>query len=237
MNPLLIRRRGMMAKEAVLPDGQLEWIETDGVAYITLGLTATPPRCVEARVLVPLFDGIMTSIIFGGYRTATGASTSNVSLFWMSYSSGATIANTGFTYYYNYGGSDGCPSVLASATNGTYFDFRCELRRGLQKIEVKEEGGNWVSFQKTRTETLTSNHSIVIFGGRLGSSSINNVAKSGTRLAGATKIYSGSGYTNLSYNLLPWRLNGEVGLMDTLTDTFHGNAAGSGAFTGGPNVI
>jgi hypothetical protein len=126
---------------------------------------------------------------------------------------------------------------LASATNGTYFDFRCELRRGLQRIEVKEEGGNWVSFQKTRNETITYNLPIVIFGGRVGSSSINNVARSGTRLAGATKIYSGNGYTNLSYNLLPWRLNGEVGLMDTLTDTFHGNAAGSGAFTGGPNVI
>lgn len=234
----MMRRRAMMQAAAAPPaDGQLEWIETDGVAYISLGLYSRAPRCIEASVLFPLQYQTMTSIVFGGYRTNTGSSISNFTLLWLSSLNNGTIANIGFTYFYNYGGPDGCPSVFQSASQGTYFDFKCELRQNLQMIEVKEDGGTWVSFNKTRSENITSTLSTLsIFGGRLDSSTINNNAPSGTRLRGATKIYTGSGYTDLYYNLLPWRLNGEVGMIDTVHNIFFGNAAGSGAFTGGPNV-
>lgn len=223
MNPLLIRRRGMMQSAAAPPaDGQLEWIETDGVAYIDTGYTPNNNSGAIIRCL-PALTG--SSCYICGCRNGTS------NRHW--YLSFLSSGNASFGYANAV--STGWPFDGTKVTT-----FKIKFTSSTSKsMSITPDGGTETVYNYTTTTNTPSLGSLSYYifamnypGGNIG------------HATDGTKIYSFEIYTqtnlvesNIAKRYLPWRLNGEVGLMDVLTNTFYGNVAGSGAFTGGPNVI
>lgn len=214
MNPLLIRRRGMMqARQG--GDGRLDWIETDGAAWINLYKTPTPWCSCEAKLIMPSHTSLYYPI--GAHRSSShqcafmGLTTGGLLTF--------KYSNSNVTGY--------------SFNNSVYNIIKTSFVSTTDKsISYTPEGGS----ETTQTYTTqTGTNSMVGFYWHI--FNFNNVrSPQGTRLWYA-KIYSDAAFSNLQLHLVPWLYNGEVGLMDILTNTFYGNAAGIGAFTGGLNVI
>lgn len=227
-NALLLRRRGMMAKEAVLPDGQLEWIETDGVAYINTMHNGRQPRSVKAKVKIPQISSIGCLIgCEGTPDEPDGNKYSPLRIAFNPYR---------LCFAYNYYYTSGSVDISQYIADGKIIDAYCQIKTGSQVLGAKEEGGgSYTSYSKTSTANISSSYSMYIFACNRANTPVYH-CENGTRILELT-IYSNFNMTTKLADYKPWRLNGEVGLMDTLTNTFHGNAAGSGAFTGGPNVI
>ena len=219
----------MQAAVAPLPDGQLEWIETDGVAYIDTGVRGTQPKGVRAKVLFP--TNITNNMILIGCEGALGEPDANkfspISL---------SINPLRLCFYYRYFYVSGSIDVSQHIADCKVIDVYCQLKTGSQVLGAKEEGaGSYTTYSKTSTTNIQSLYNMYVFAINYANTPIQKCAN-GTRLLELT-IYSDFNMTTELRAFKPWRLNGEVGLMDTLTNTFYGNAAGSGAFTGGPNVI
>lgn len=218
-NALLLKRRGMTAKESVLPDGQLEWIETDGVAYIDTGYTPNNYSSAQIRCFLPTSTSSNhIAEVMNGTNDRLGyllcLPSGNISFMF------GSLVPTGWTF-----------------DNTKINTFKTKfVSTTLRTLSVTPDGGTETINTNTalRTAPNLGSYHLVLFG-------LNNKGTVTPSFSG-TKIYnaifcSDSNLTTLVRNYVPWRLNGEVGLMDTLTNTFYGNAAGSGAFTGGPNVI
>lgn len=208
-----------------LPDGPLEWIETDGVAYIDTGVAGGQPKSVKFTAQIG--NPNVSFCLMGAYY---GSSTKSRRFIFGRYVTGEMKIHA---YFHSSGNIS--VSCVDSATNNTPFDVETILNRNKQTISIKEQGGEWVTASGTNGNNSSGTASILILAAH-GDNGIEWQAPQGTKIMTA-KIYDDVSFSSLLRNYLPWRLNGEVGLMDTLTNTFYGNAAGSGAFTGGPNVI
>lgn len=229
-NALLLRRRGMMQAAAAPPaDGQLEWIETDGVAYINTGYKGRQPRSVKLKTFIPTSLSSIGCLI--GCEGISSEPDSNKYI-------PVRIALNPFRacFAYNYYYTSGSVDISQLVADGKIIDVYCQIKTGSQVLGAKEEGGgSYASYSKTATANISSNYTMYVFACNRAGTPVFH-CENGTRILELT-IYSDFNMTTELLAFKPWRLNGEVGLMDTLTDTFYGNAAGSGAFTGGPNVI
>lgn len=214
-------------KGPVLPYTPLEYIETDGVAYISTGIIGTPPRSCEIKAYLPSTTPL-TNTKFGvlcAYTVASSYNTRNFALF--NYYGGTAS----FSFYYNYGPADGTPSLAWSIENASPFVVKTTLKRGAQTISIKQDNSeSWVSLSKAQTGNVSSTYLLVLFNGYQ-NSSYSIPAPSGTRIY-YCKIYSDDTYTTLVRDYVPCIYNGEYGLWDKVSDSFFGNSAGSGAFTG-----
>ena len=229
MNPLLIRRRGMMGSQSVAPhDGQLEWIETDGVAYIDSGVKGMQSFAAEAKIYPKQVPSGIVSII--GTETANSMDGANRLIPFII----NEVSKACFARYYFY--SSGMRDISPAITNETYYIQRSQLRSGSQLISTKLYGeSTFTTVTKAGTGIVGSSYNMYIFAANRAGTAVEK-CPNGTKI-GYLTIWDNYDMTSTLKTFIPWRLNGEVGLMDTLTNTFHGNAAGSGAFTGGPNVI
>ena len=232
MNPLLIRRRGMMMAQSVAPhDGQLEWIETDGVAYIRTDIYMTPPpRSCHAKIKMGAnqYCGLI-----GGRSYTSG---SNVQAFsFLKYTTAKALL---FCFFYNYGPSDGTPYITYSVDNDKPFEVKVALRTGRQEISVKQEDtGQWGNVvSKSQTTPLSGSYTLRIFSTYEGTGDNQNIAPAGTRMY-FVDVFSDFTYTTKVGGFVPWRENGVVGMKNTVTNTFLTSADPNGVFTGGPNVI
>lgn len=230
MNPLLIRRRAMMQAAAAPPaDGQLEWLETDGVAYINTGYNGRQPRSVKLKTFIP--TSLSSSGCLIGCEGNDSEPDSNKYI-------PVRIALNPFRacFAYNYYYTGGSVDISQLVADGKIIDIYCQLKTGSQILGVKEDGaGSYSTFSKTGSVNIQSTYTMYVFAcNRVNTATYH--CGPGTRIMELT-IYSDFNMTTKLAEYKPWRLNGEVGLMDILTNTFKGNAAGSGAFTGGPNVI
>lgn len=227
MNPLLIRRRGMMAKESVPQDGQLEWIETDGVAYIDSGVNAMDNFAAEAEI---------TAVGIGsGWYALMGTDTINgqdgSARFLPFIVNSNDLACFARWYFY----SSGMRDISSAINNQTPYIQRSQLKSGSQLISTKLQGeGSFTTVTKVGTGPIATTNRMFIFAANRNGNPVEH-APQGTRI-GYVTLWNNYNMGTVLHTFLPWRLNGEVGLMDTLTNTFYGNAAGSGAFIGGPNV-
>lgn len=227
MDALLRRRQMMLAggsptPPAPLPYTPVEYIETDGIAYISTRVAGTPPRSSEIKVMLAgsRYCGVLCAL-----TVASGYNNKNFALL----KSSSKHVMIGFNY--NYGSADGMPSIEYSIDNNKPFVVKTNLAKGSQKISVKQEDSDsWVSASKSSTATISSTYGLVIFNGYQ-NSSYSLPAPEGSRLY-YCKIYSDSNYTTLIRDYVPCFYNGEYGLWDKVNDVFYGNAAGSGAFTG-----
>lgn len=194
----------------------VEYIATDGAAYINTGIVGVDPRSAEIKcVAKQKGDRILAS--------STGSeNASNYVLLFIS--SGAAA---GLAHYHFY--SNGFPSVQDAITNGTPFVARVAIRKGSQSMSVKKEGeSSYTTYSITDNNTTNSTRTLYLFGSNTGGTPL--VAASGTRVY-YCKIYSDNTFGGLVFDGVPCYYNGEYGLWDKVSGTFKGNAAASGAFS------
>ena len=203
-----------------LPYTPLTYIQTDGTAYIDTGVPGSSPKSSELKVMIP--DS--TNCVMLG-KGNINTSSQVASMFVLLYMNGSR-ACFGFRYRF----LSGAPNVSTSITNQTPFVVRTQLKAGSQLIGVKEEGDTeWTSLSKTQGTASTGSDNLYLF--RDNYSSAPLPCPSGSRVY-YCKIYSDYDLTTLVFDGVPCYYNGEYGLWDKVSDSFFGNAAGSGAFTG-----
>lgn len=220
MDALLRRRQMMLAggtPPAPIPDGPVDWIETDGVAYINSGITGNQP--IGVRVMATFKDGDYTLI--GARRTASGNDR-----FMPVAASGKSLAY-GYNYYYTKG------SIADAVDGGVPVIIECTFRNNPQLFRYKACGDD--SFTETTAGTSTTSVStnlyMTIFAANIAGSA-GGKAPSGVRIH-YLKIYSNFAMSTLVFDGIPYKYNGEFGLWDRVSNTFKGNAAASGKFKGG----
>lgn len=209
----------------VLPYTPVEYIETDGVAYINTGILGNDPRSAEIKFLPTLKA---YQVILGTTNGIDGDAKTYV-LF--SIGSAGTLV---FSHTYDY--ATGAPSIENSINNATPFVAKISFKKSSQVLQVKQEGEeSFTSFSKTQSSTITTGNPMYLFANYSESlQGPNNKCNIGSRLY-YCKIYSDSTYTTLVRNMIPCIYQGEYGMWDTVSNAFFGNVAGSGSFSGPSN--
>lgn len=205
----------------VLPYTPVEYIQTDGTAYINTGIIGADPRSMEIRCVVKQRgDNILA--------TSTGAENAyNYTMLFIGNS--ADVAGFGHYNYY----TSGFPSVQDSIGNGTPFIARCAMKKGAQSMSVKMDGASdYTTVSKTQNTAINTGREMYLFGANTGGNPAP--ASSGVRVY-YCKIYSDESFVTLVRDFIPCIYQGEYGMWDKVSDTFFGNAAASGAFSGPSN--
>lgn len=204
----------------ILPYTPVEYIQTDGAAYINTGIVGVDPRSAEIKcVAKQKGDRILAS-------SSGSENAANYVLLFISSS-----ATAGLAHYYFY--SSGFPSVQDAITNGTPFVARVAMKKRSQSMSVKKEGeSSYTTYSRTDNNTISSTRTLYLFGSNTGGTPL--VAASGTRVY-YCKIYSDDTFGGLVFDGVPCYYNGQYGLWDKVSGTFKGNAAASGAFSGPSN--
>ena len=206
---------------------QVDYIQTDGTAFIDTGITGNDPRSVEMK-FTPAGTSNALQVLLG---TTTGSE--DTSLYCPAYITTGGAVGIGHRYYF----ISGAPSISDSITNGTPVVMKAAYAQGTQALEVKQQGeSSFTTFSKTNNDNLQTWNPMYLFAAYNPSSdgAVRNCL-SGTRIH-YCKIYSGTGYSDLIFDGIPVLYNNEYGLWDKVTNTFFGNIAGSGAFTGPSNA-
>lgn len=203
-----------------LPYTPITYLQTDGTAYINTGVSGSSPKSSELKVMIP---STTACVMLGKGNINTSSQVA--SMFVLLYMNGSRAC---FGYRFRY--LTGSPNVSTSITNQTPFVVRTQLKAGNQWIGVKQEGDvDWTSLSKTQGTASTGTENLYLF--RDNYSSAPLPCPSGSRVY-YCKIYSDYNFTTLVFDGVPCIYNGEYGLWDKVSNTFFGNAAGSGAFTG-----
>ena len=157
MNPLLIRRRGMMGAQSVTPhDGQLEWIETDGIAYIDSGVIGFQSFAAEAKIHPKQVPSGIAAII--GTETANGMDGANRLMPFIINSDSKAC----FARYYLY--SSGMRNISSAITDETFYIQRSQLRSGSQLISTKLQGeSTFTTVTKAGTGAIGTSYNMYIF--------------------------------------------------------------------------
>lgn len=227
----LLRRRAMIGAGSgptpPLPYTPVEYIETDGTAYIDTGITGVPVKSAEIKIL-PI--GGASQSFLGSRGTTTDGEAKKFQMFRMVYYSSDVQYYLGYGYYYTVG-STSSPSITNSVTNGTPFEAKISLKSGTQTQSVKEYGdASFRTHSTTYTKSISSSLTMYLFAVNTNGTA-GQLAASGTRLY-YCKIYSDNNYSTLIFNGVPCYYNGEYGLWDKVSNSFFGAVSGSGTFTG-----
>ncbi len=210
-----------------LPYTPVDYIETDGDAYIDTGIIGAPVKSAEMKVLPA---GGASYTILGSRGSTTDGEAKKFQMFRIIYYSADSIYVVGYGYYYSVAGASN-PSVTDSVTNETPFIVKGSFKNGAQSVSVKEEGeSSFRSNSTTYTKTITSSLNMYIFAANENGTA-GNKATSGTRVY-YCKIYSDDSYSTLLFNGVPCYYNNEYGLWDKVSNTFFGAVSGSGTITG-----
>lgn len=202
-----------------LPYTPLEYIETDGTAYINSGVVAKATMSFDLKV--KMNSSISNSEIFVGVGSTDGAS-GTLNGLWRSSNNQGKI---GYGYYYIYSG------ILTPSSFTNPFEVSTRLLKGSCVMGIKEQGSSsYTSASNNRTSTVSSSQSLYIFATNAGGSP-SYMTSAGSRIY-YIRIISGGSLPNLAFDGVPALYNGEYGLWDRVSNTFFGNAASSGAFTG-----
>lgn len=213
-----IQRQLTINQAAGLPYTPLEYIEADGIAYIDSGIKGNAPMSVTGKMLPVLAS---SNAYFMGCRKDSG-NTRFIFLFI------STSKYAGFGYAN--GAYASAVNVATSVDNKTPMEFHTILRSGTNRVGVKQQGeSSFTDYTRSINSTITTNTNIHILGYNNHGTPVP--APSGMRCYGV-KLYSSNNYTNLVFDGIPVLYNGEYGLWDKVSNSFFGNAAGSGAFTG-----
>lgn len=214
-----------------LPYTPVEYIETDGVAYIDTGITGVPSKSAEIKVL-PVAGSSQTFLGSRGSST-DGEAKKFIPFRMLKYASDDSY-RIGFGYYYNANGTS-YPSVTNSVANGTPFVGRGSYKSGEQIVSVKEQGeSEFTSMSKSYTKSISSSLKLFLLALN-DNGTVAEIAVSGTRLY-YCKIWSDATYSTLVFNGEPCYYEGEYGIWDKVSNSFKGNANSTGAFTG-PSIL
>lgn len=202
-----------------LPYTPVDYIETDGTAYINTGIKGNAPMSMKSR-MVPVAPSSGNSYICG-CRKDTGDTRFTFVMVASGKTAGPAYKNASYTTDVD---------VSQSVNNGTIMVAQAILAAGDQKFYIKQDGeSSYTSKSHTIAGTITTDTDIYLF-------AINNHGTTGVCAAGTKvntlKLYNDKTWTNLILDLESCYYNGEYGMWDHVSDTFFGNAAVSGAFTG-----
>lgn len=222
----LLRRRSMIANSGSSPTPPtptptaVDYIETDGTAYINTGVKGNAPMSVKLHDMVPVAPASGNSYVCG-CRKDSG----NTRLMFCIVSSGKTA---GPGYLGSVYSTD--IDVSASVDNQTPMTVQCKMKSGSQTFYVKQAGeSSYKSKTHSTSGANTTNNDIYVFAVNwYGTAS---VAEEGTRIR-VVQVYSDDSFGTLVFDGYACYYDGEYGLWDRVSDSFFGNAAGSGAFTG-----
>lgn len=210
----------MVGGGSPLPYTPVEYIQTDGTAYIDTGIVGADPRSAEIKCVIKANSTLLL---------ASSAGNENASNYMLLGSSSGGLAMIAHYYFY----SRSMPSLQDSITNGTPFTARIAMAKGSQSVSVKFDGeSSYTTVTKADKQKISSTRTMYLFGSNTGATP--NVSAYGTRVY-YCKIYSDNTYGNLVFDGVPCYYNGVYGMWDNVSDTFFGNAAASGAFSGPSN--
>ena len=209
-----------------LPYTPVDYIVTDGACSINVGSYGTPPRSCEIKVMM---GANTTSSLLAAYVASSGTNSKAFALARYNSNKCAT-----FSYYSNYGLSDGMPSVQYSIDNNLPFIIKTDIKKGTQHISVKQENSDsWTTVTKSNNNTVSSTTNLRLFSA-LYAGTNGNFAPSGTRLY-YCKVYDDDSYTHLIFDGVPCLYNGAYGLWDNVANIFKGNYE-SGTLSGPSNL-
>lgn len=201
-----------------LPYTPLEYIETDGEAYINSGVIAKEPMIFDMKVKM---NASSNGEIVVGVGYTDGANTTLQGL----YRSSGHLDKIGYGYYYMYS------SILTPSSFNNPLHINTCLRNGNCVMGYKADGGSsFISTTNSRTRAVTTTLPLYIF-------ATNDQGVASAKCPSGTRIYHmkiccGSSFPMVAFDGVPALYNGEYGLWDRVSNTFFGNAADSGAFTG-----
>ena len=202
------------------PPVAVDYIETDGTAYINTGILGNTPMSVKLLNTVPVAPASGNSYLCGSRKD-----------------SGATrlifcIVTSGKTAGIGYGGSifSADIDVSASCNNGTIMQVQCSMKSNEQRFYVKQNGeSSYTSKSHTNSGDMTTGRPVYLFGINQNGTAV--IAASGTKIKVA-RIYSDATFTTIIFDGWACYYNGQYGMWDDVSNSFFGNAAESGAFTG-----
>ena len=208
------------------PYTPVDYIETDGVAYINTGIKGNVQRSVELY-MTPVIPASGNDYVMGCRKDS--GDTRFIPL--LIHSAGYAGCAYGSSIY---NGTQNSVNCSTSATNKTPMYVRCSFNVGALYFGVKQAGE---SSYTTRTHTNSASISTDMNMFVLACNFYDAVspAEAGTRLY-HLKIWGAGDYTtNLLFDGIACIYNGEYGLWDKVSNSFFGNAAESGAFFGPSN--
>lgn len=224
MDTLMLRRNMMMAGR----DLQfLEYIVSDGDAYIDTGINAVTPMTMEVK-LTPVFEANTVN-----YLGASGGTESR-----MYFGQWGTSADQAYRNYF-YVAENSCImqgiNKSSSIDGSTPFIFRLLFGTGATTtcgISAKTETETtYTSGTGTANPPSVSSNLTLYILARNVNGSPGAKASAGTKIH-SWKIYNDQSFSNLIFYGRPCKYNGEYGLWDDVTSTFFGNASQTGAFAG-----
>lgn len=195
----------------------VEYIETDGTAYINTGIKGNAPMSVECLVRAV---SVSANKYLMGCRKDSGSTR---------FSPLVILSGNKASFAY-YSGLSGGTDISISISNQKTFRFKSVLRNGTSSISTIQAGEtSYTSASMSSNNTVTCGMDMYLF-------SYNNQGTAQTPQSGVrfyeVKIYSDASFGALAWNGVPCYYNGEYGMWDTVSKSFFGNVAGSGAFTG-----
>lgn len=203
----------------------VDYIETDGDAYIDTGIIGNSPRSCE---LIVKLVRQTTSCVWLGARNSATIRYSLV----LQWGEESASVNKNIGLQYNASSLNGI-SASQSVDNGTQIIIRSSTKPGEQVVSIKQQGDSgFSSVTAATTGAVTTGVNYYLF--RNNYESNPYPVASGGRVY-ACKIYSDADFYNLVFDGVPCIYNGEYGLWNKVNSTFYGNANSSGAFTG-PNA-
>lgn len=210
--------------DASLPYTVVNYVQTDGTAYINTGKNSANTISAELKVMIPSSTGCAVL----GRGVDPGSSSNSGSCILLLCGTSSSVFRAAYTHRYKYLGAAN-PSIADSVANQTPFECKSRQRKGAQEISILQQGETtWSSRTSTQNDNLGSTGVMYLF-------RTNNTTAlpcpSGTRVY-YCKIYSDYNYSTIVFDGIPVLYNGEYGLWDLVSNSFFGNAAGSGAFTG-----
>lgn len=206
-----------------LPYTPVSYIETDGTAYIDTGIKGNAPKSSEMK-LTPLSEGAFT--------THLGARDGNNRFLLVCQwgNAGGYAYDNNIAFGYGAGANPGL-SMADTLNNHTPIVVRTKMATGSQYFGIKQDGeSSYTDTTATQAGTITTALNIYIFASNQ-DGSVAQHASNGVKVY-YCKIFSDTNFTTPVFDGVPCVYNGEYGLWDKVSDTFFGNAAGSGAFTG-----
>ena len=204
-----------------IPDGPVDWIKTDGVAYIDTGITGAQPKSFSLKATFTPGDNN-----FAGARKETGEGR-----FFPVASFGtdtSTIA-MGYDYYWSIG------DITPAVTNQIPLLVHSTFTTGSdgQLVTYKAETDDkFTRYTHGSTTNVSTGTTMGIFAIHRGSNWYK--ATPGCKLY-YFRIYGDKYFSSILFDGVPYKYNGEYGLWDNVSNTFFGNAGASGKFRGGMN--
>lgn len=197
----------------------VDYIETDGTAYINTGIKGNAPMSSKIN-LIPVVSASGNTYFFG-CRKDSGDTRFSFCLL---------TSDKKATFAYGAGVMSNGLDISSSVDNGTEVTIQTRFKVNSQIIYKKEAGeSSYTNSGYASQENVQTDTDIFVF-------CLNNQGSPGTILDGLkirhVMIYSDYDWTNLVFDGNACYYNGEYGMWDMVSDTFFGNAAGSGAFTG-----